>query len=101
MRLTFFLLFYILSAFPGILNWQKRIWLTLNEFYTLRSKEDLEPVNKDDQKFVEEDEKLFDARNYYIAGATFNYRYSHQLSVAISKMQGLTNSLRVSFVVVL
>lgn len=29
-------------------------------------------------------------------GATFNYRHTHQLSVAISKMQGLTNSLRVT-----
>ncbi|KAL5291954.1 lars-2 family protein [Megaselia abdita] len=82
------------ATFPGILNWQKRIWLTLNEFYDLRNSEDLETINKEDKKFIEEDEKLFDARNYYIAGATFNYRHSHQLSVAISKMQGLTNSLR-------
>lgn len=90
-------MFIIFTAFPGILNWQRRIWLTLNEFYHLRTTEDLEPVNKEDEKFAEADGKLCDARNYYISGATFNYRHSHQLSVAISKMQGLTNSLRVSY----
>lgn len=90
-------MFIIFSAFPGILNWQKRIWLTLDEFYHLRTTDDLEHVDKENEKFIEEDEKLYDARNYYISGATFNYRHSHQLSVAISKMQGLTNSLRVSF----
>ncbi|KAI8041430.1 hypothetical protein M5D96_005689 [Drosophila gunungcola] len=46
------------------------------------------------EEFLAEDAKLFDARNFYVKGATFNYRHAHQLSVAISKMQGLTNSLR-------
>lgn len=49
-----------------------------------------------DPDFIEHETKLFDSRNFYASGATFNYISSHQLSVAISKMQGLTNSLRVS-----
>lgn len=82
------------ATFPGILNWQKRLWLTLNYFYDIRSQENLENFKFTNEQFIAEDEKLYDARNYYIKGATFNYRHSHQLSVAISKMQGLTNSLR-------
>lgn len=46
--------------------------------------------------FKENEVQLFDSRNYYLKGVTFNYTTSFQLSVAISKMQGLTNSLRVS-----
>lgn len=37
---------------------------------------------------------MFDSRNYYVKGATFNYLTSQQISVGISKMQGLTNSIR-------
>lgn len=46
--------------------------------------------------FKENEVQLFDSRNYYLKGVTFNYTTAFQLSVAISKMQGLTNSLRVS-----
>ncbi|XP_050335231.1 leucine--tRNA ligase, mitochondrial [Bactrocera neohumeralis] len=85
------------ATFPGILNWQKRLWLTLNDFYAARTAVGdaaLENVDTQSEAFQAEDDKLFDARNFYVKGATFNYRHTHQLSVAISKMQGLTNSLR-------
>uniref|UniRef100_A0A182QR44 leucine--tRNA ligase n=1 Tax=Anopheles farauti TaxID=69004 RepID=A0A182QR44_9DIPT len=83
------------ATFPGILNWQKRLWLTMHDFRELRSKlssTDQQPPTTDE--FAEHEHKLWDARNYFTAGATFNYRYSHQLSVGISKMQGLTNAIR-------
>ena len=48
------------------------------------------------ESFEEQETKLSDAFNFFTSGATFNFKYSHQLSVAISKMQGLTNSIRVS-----
>lgn len=80
------------TTFPGILNWQKRLWLTINDFYNIRNAPELD-IPKG-ENIESEDCKLYDARNYYIKGATFHYRYTHQLSVAISKMQGLTNSLR-------
>lgn len=87
---------YLFLAFPGILNWQKRLWLTLQDFQSAREDSSAEVVDTGSDSFVAEDAKLFDARNFYVKGATFNYRHAHQLSVAISKMQGLTNSLRVS-----
>lgn len=88
-------MFPFFVAFPGILNWQKRLWLTINDFYKQRCDEFNENFDKSNQKFIEEDEKLFDARNFYVKGVTFNFKHTHQLSVAISKMQGLTNSIRV------
>ncbi|XP_017864363.1 PREDICTED: probable leucine--tRNA ligase, mitochondrial [Drosophila arizonae] len=83
------------ATFPGILNWQKRLWLTLDDFKAAREEQQPdEQVDTASEAFLAEDAKLFDARNFYVKGATFNYRHAHQLSVAISKMQGLTNSLR-------
>lgn len=87
---------YLFLAFPGILNWQKRLWLTLQDFQAAREDSSAEVVDTGSDSFLADDAKLFDARNFYVKGATFNYRHAHQLSVAISKMQGLTNSLRVS-----
>uniref|UniRef100_A0A6P4EQN5 leucine--tRNA ligase n=1 Tax=Drosophila rhopaloa TaxID=1041015 RepID=A0A6P4EQN5_DRORH len=82
------------ATFPGILNWQKRLWLTLQDFQEAREDQTPSEVVVTSEEFLAEDAKLFDARNFYVKGATFNYRHAHQLSVAISKMQGLTNSLR-------
>uniref|UniRef100_A0A8D8CCV3 leucine--tRNA ligase n=1 Tax=Culex pipiens TaxID=7175 RepID=A0A8D8CCV3_CULPI len=81
------------ATFPGILNWQKRIWMTMHDYHKLRSESSLSPP-PDTPEFRAADLKLWDARNYFTAGATFNYRHSHQLSVGISKMQGLTNAIR-------
>ncbi|KFB37367.1 hypothetical protein ZHAS_00004663 [Anopheles sinensis] len=85
------------ATFPGILNWQKRIWMTMHDFRELRSKIDPKnpaPPPAYGEEFTTQEQKLWDARNYFTAGATFNYRHSHQLSVGISKMQGLTNAIR-------
>uniref|UniRef100_A0A1Q3F4U7 leucine--tRNA ligase n=1 Tax=Culex tarsalis TaxID=7177 RepID=A0A1Q3F4U7_CULTA len=84
------------ATFPGILNWQKRLWMTMHDYRKLRTESERQaaatpPATPD---FHEADRKLWDARNYFTAGATFNYRHSHQLSVGISKMQGLTNAIR-------
>lgn len=84
------------SAFPGILHWQQRLWLTIGQFLKERNKItnqqrlDVSEIEKLDN----ENKYLYDTRNYYIKGVTFNITGSQQLSVAISKMQGLTNSLR-------
>ncbi|XP_055373598.1 leucine--tRNA ligase, mitochondrial [Condylostylus longicornis] len=82
------------ATFPGILNWQKRLWLTINEFEELRKSNDIEDSSNTCPVFKNEDLKLYDARNYYVKGVTFNFKHSYQLSVGISKMQGLTNALR-------
>lgn len=41
-----------------------------------------------------------DARNFYLKGVTFGIHHSQHISVAISKMQGLTNALKVCHFVV-
>ncbi|XP_059613088.1 leucine--tRNA ligase, mitochondrial [Phlebotomus argentipes] len=79
------------ATFQGLINWQKRLWMTVHDFCLSRRADG--KVEKSAQ-FAEEEAKLWDARNYYITGATFHFRHTHQLSVAISKMQGLTNSIR-------
>lgn len=77
------------------MNWQNRLWLTITEFHNLRSAITSEtPRLTSDSAFAEENTKMYDARNYFTSGVTFNFKYSHQLSVGISKMQGLTNSIR-------
>lgn len=84
----------IVSAFPGILNWQKRIWMTVHDYRLLRTAIQPGQTVPDTDEFQQQDRKLWDARNYFSAGATFNYKFSHQLSVGISKQQGLTNAIR-------
>lgn len=84
------------DTFPGILNWQKRLWLMVKDFIKLRKEltEEALRTKPESEKFKKEDEYMFDSRNYYIKGVTFNIVTSQQISVAMSKMQGLTNSLR-------
>ncbi|XP_055635070.1 leucine--tRNA ligase, mitochondrial isoform X2 [Toxorhynchites rutilus septentrionalis] len=82
------------ATFPGILNWQKRLWMTMYDYrlHRLAIRPDQSPPDRDD--FRQQDSKLWDSRNFFAVGATFNYKFSHQLSVGISKMQGLTNAIR-------
>ncbi|XP_049535379.1 leucine--tRNA ligase, mitochondrial [Anopheles darlingi] len=82
------------ATFPGILNWQKRIWMTMYDFREIRSKLVSGERTSVTEEYKQHEHQLWDARNYFTAGATFNYRHSHQLSVGISKMQGLTNAIR-------
>ncbi|KAJ8925000.1 hypothetical protein NQ315_001165 [Exocentrus adspersus] len=79
------------NTFPGILTWQKRLWLTIRDF--LKHRNALPQMIPEDQ-FRSHDDYMFDSRNYYVKGASFNYLISQQLSVAVSKQQGLTNSIR-------
>ncbi|KAL1517464.1 hypothetical protein ABEB36_001227 [Hypothenemus hampei] len=79
------------NTFPGVLNWQKRLWLTIREFLEHRNQPP--PLIPQDQ-FKAQEDYLWDSRNYYIKGASFNYVISQQMSVAVSKQQGLTNSIR-------
>ena len=84
----------MLLAFPGILNWLRRIWMTVHDF--LEARKNVHQIEKTD-KFDEHESALLDSKNYFTSGATFNFKYSHQLSVSISRMQGLTNSIRVRY----
>lgn len=77
------------STFPGIINWQRRLWLTVQQFRQARAANLPKPPDLDKQEA-----SLWDSRNFYTRHATFSYFVSHQLSTAIRKMQGLTNDLR-------
>lgn len=81
------------ATFPGIINWQHRLWLTVANFIKQRKNP---PADCSEEEFKKQDDYLFDSRNFYLKGTTFNYYTSQQMSVAVSKLQGLTNSLRVS-----
>ncbi|XP_017888078.1 probable leucine--tRNA ligase, mitochondrial isoform X2 [Ceratina calcarata] len=84
------------ETMPGILNWQERLWRTVKSFTDYRNSVNLEELHAEptDPKFTKDDDYMFDSRNYFLKTATFNIIESQQLSVAISRMQGLTNSLR-------
>jgi len=69
--------------------------LTIREFLTIRNDNDVRKDAIDPSTFQKEEIKLHDARNYYVKKTSSNFRKSYQLSVAISKLQGLTNALRV------
>jgi leucyl-tRNA synthetase len=79
------------ATFPGIINWQKRMWLTMHDFHFVREKAK-EMIKSSD--FDDHEAKLLDSANYFASGATFNFKVTHQLSVGMSKMQGLTNTIR-------
>jgi len=71
--------------------------LTIREFRTVRKNDDVQRHTIDSSIFQKEEIKLHDARNYHVKKTSSNFRKSYQLSVAISKLQGLTNILRVYY----
>ncbi|XP_028146310.1 probable leucine--tRNA ligase, mitochondrial [Diabrotica virgifera virgifera] len=79
------------NTFPGVLNWQRRLWLTMQEF--LKHRNTL-PLPLPEAQFKIHDTYMYDSRNYYVKGVSYNYLITQQISVAVSKQQGLTNSLR-------
>nr|XP_033336368.1 probable leucine--tRNA ligase, mitochondrial isoform X1 [Megalopta genalis] len=80
----------------GIMNWQNRLWDSMKSFMDYRNNVSLEELQTKptDPKFQQHDAYMFDSRNYFLKSVTYNMTESQQLSVAISRMQGLTNSLR-------
>nr|XP_031829558.1 probable leucine--tRNA ligase, mitochondrial [Nomia melanderi] len=83
------------QTIPGILNWQSRMWKIVQRFTSYRNSISLEElqVKPTDPKYETDDAYMFDSRNFFIKGVTHNITASQHLSVAISRMQGLTNSL--------
>lgn len=82
-------------AFPGILNWQHRIWLLLNEFNKARTDDSIaQPEQSPD--YANEELKLFELRNTSVARADYFYSNAH-FSSAIKECQEFTDELRVIF----
>ncbi|XP_061708795.1 leucine--tRNA ligase, mitochondrial [Cydia pomonella] len=83
------------ATFPGVLNWQHRLWITVRDFIKHRSDVTLYEQNTiNSEDFEKIDFKLWDSRNYFTANTSYHFKYTHMLSVGISRLQGLTNTLR-------
>ncbi|KAG5311884.1 SYLM protein, partial [Pseudoatta argentina] len=84
------------NTVTGIKNWQNRLWTVVKRFKTERNQISLKELESKptNPKYTEQDAYMFDSRNYFLKNVTFNIVESQQLSVAISRLQGLTNSLR-------
>jgi leucyl-tRNA synthetase len=94
-------MYVLMLAFPGILNWQNRLWLTIREFRSVRKNNNILRDTINLSAFQKEEIKLNNNRNYYVKKTSSNFRKSYQLSVAISKLQGLTNVLRVYIYIII
>ncbi|GAB1862264.1 leucine--tRNA ligase [Camponotus japonicus] len=84
------------DTIPGIKNWQNRLWNSVKQFKSERDCISLEELQNEptNPKYVEHNAYMFDSRNYFLKNVTHNIVKTQQLSIAISRMQGLTNSLR-------
>jgi len=87
--LFLFFWFFLYTEFPTYLNFQRKIWLCLREFVANKEKTDFLVVDSDDWKKMEE--QLFDKRNYYLKEILRNYETTFQISVVVSRLQGLFN----------
>lgn len=83
-----------LTAFPGILNWQHRIWLCLNEFNKARTDNSI-PKPTNDSNDEHNELKIFELRNSCVHRTERFYLNAH-FSSAIKECQELTDELRVS-----
>lgn len=87
------MIIFLLIAFPGILNWQHRIWLCLNEFNKARTDDSIN-APENDSDWESEDLKLCELRNSCVQRAERFYSNAH-FSSAIKECQELTDELRV------
>ncbi|XP_042902519.1 probable leucine--tRNA ligase, mitochondrial isoform X2 [Parasteatoda tepidariorum] len=81
------------DLFPGIQNWQWRLWLTVADFLEQQKQSNLSR-SLPEEEIKKYEDQLCDARNFYVKGITHNFINTRQLSVAIAKLQGLTGELR-------
>ncbi|KAL6433606.1 hypothetical protein ACFW04_006591 [Cataglyphis niger] len=83
------------DTISGIKNWQNRIWCIIKQFKSERDSMSLEELQSEstNPNYVEHDAYMLESRNHFLQSVTYNIVKSQQLSVAISRMQGLTNSL--------
>ncbi|KAG8188592.1 hypothetical protein JTE90_005948 [Oedothorax gibbosus] len=81
------------QLFPGIINWQWRLWLTVSDFLEQKKVKNLHN-SLTSEEIEKHKAKLISARNFYIKGVTHNFLTARQLNVAVAKLQGLTGELR-------
>lgn len=84
-------------AFPGVLNWQKKLWNIVSELRNIRETLDQSKIDelRNTQEFKNSEHSLWQTRNFLISDITFNFNYTNQLSVGITRMWTLTSRLKV------
>ncbi|KAM3967920.1 LOW QUALITY PROTEIN: leucyl-tRNA synthetase, mitochondrial [Aphomia sociella] len=81
------------ATLPGALNWQHRLWITIRDFLNHRNHLHFENTLSEEE-FMKLESKIWESKNYFIATSTYHFQHTHKLSVGISRLQGLTNTLR-------
>jgi len=71
------------------------MWLVLRDFVDAKDFGDILIV--DDETWNKSESEIFDNRNHYLKGINHDYAVTTQISVALSKLQALFGTLRVSF----
>lgn len=73
------------------------MWCTVRDFVAAKETEEdiIQFIDEDDWQKMEDE--IFDARNYHLKLVTQNMEVTSQISVAITKLQGITTALRVFF----
>lgn len=82
------------SAFPGILNWQVKLWLLFHDYLKFRRNPDLVRQPLSPAQIEEAEKKLTEARNKAVRNVSFAYDRNQQLNAAICRLQSYTTSLR-------
>ena len=90
------------TAFLPLLAWQRRLWLTVGEFLSSAPAPAAPAAGTpagapSAAELVEQEDSMREERNYFVRTVTHNFQETHQLSVAIARLQGLTTALRVSW----
>ncbi|XP_043210719.1 probable leucine--tRNA ligase, mitochondrial [Amphibalanus amphitrite] len=78
------------DTFPPLLAWQRRLWLTVGELVRPAAGAGAPSA----AELARHEAQMREERNYFVRTVTHNFQETHQLSVAISRLQGLTTALR-------
>ncbi|RVE41321.1 hypothetical protein evm_014029 [Chilo suppressalis] len=82
------------ATLPGVLNWQRRLWLTIRDFLKHRNSIGFDTIQLTEAEYIKHEETIWNAKNYFIATTTYHFKHTNKLSVGISRLQSLTNTLR-------
>ncbi|KOB65649.1 Leucyl-tRNA synthetase, partial [Operophtera brumata] len=62
------------DTLPGVLNWQKRIWLSIRQFLQYRN--DAINTSIPLEEYTKYENKIKGSRNYFTATATYHFKYT-------------------------
>lgn len=82
------------EEFNGVFAWQTRIWKLVTEFIQLKTSNNVSSEEFSTEQIREFNKSIRESRNYFLKEVTFHLEKTFLLSVAISRLQGLTNAMR-------